>query len=344
MTQTLSLFSSLIILTFLSTTHLNAAVEEIEGGSDFTNVGRVAGSTLIGFEIQEYGESLFIEDDNGERKNNYTKRYDEGSISRYMYVLKPGQSPLLAIKNFQDGFAELGQVTDIYSCRASDCNKDLGQNIAWHKNRRFNTNSGSDLNLILGNSGIYAYDQRYWFASVTSEDANYSVSVYAAKANSRRKSSLKNIEADDTMVRVDIVTTNKIFEKNLEIVDASAIETKISQTGFIDLYGLYFDTGSHTLKDSSEPTMSEISKFLQANPEIKIFVVGHTDSDGSVDLNQTLSKRRAEEVVNRLVRDNGIESARLIGVGAGLISPVASNDTEEGKALNRRVVLVKNSQ
>ena len=77
-----------LLLTCLSHANSFAVVQEIAGGSDFPNVGRVAGSTMIGFDIQEYGEGSFIESDNGERKNNFSKRFVEGSLSSYFYVLK----------------------------------------------------------------------------------------------------------------------------------------------------------------------------------------------------------------------------------------------------------------
>lgn len=331
-------------LFFATITHAAIAVEEIEGSSDFPNVGRVADSVMIGYDIQEYGEGLFIKgikkgSSNSKKQFNKTieKQYVEGALSSYIYVLKSGQSPLLAIKNYQEGFAELGDVTNVYSCRSDECDSGLGEYFSWTKGRRFKTNN-RDLNTAFAVRSYYQ-GQRYWFATVKSESADYAVSVYAAQVSNTRK--FKHLNANDTIVRVDVVT-NKAFEKNLEVVDASAIEAKISQTGFIDLYGLYFDTGSHTLKESSVPAMSEIVKYLQANPSISLYVVGHTDSDGSLELNQSLSQRRAQEVVGRLVSENGIDTSRLKGIGVGLATPIASNDTEEGKALNRRVVLVKN--
>lgn len=327
------------LLLFTCVTQTAVAVAEIEGSSDFQSVGRVAGSVMIAYDVQEYGEGVFIEDmKKGKAHDKVTdakKRYVEGSLSSYVYVLKSGQSPTLALKNYQEGFAQLGEVTTVYSCRSDDCGGTFGNKFVWDKDRQIKANTRDIVSLF---NGRYR-GQRYWFATVKAEDAEYSVSVHASQA---KKYSYKDLEVNDTVVRVDIVT-NKVFKKDLEVVDASVIEEKITQAGFIDLYGLYFDTGSHTLKDSSVPAMSEIVKYLQTNSSIKLYVVGHTDSDGSFELNQSLSQRRAQEVVRRLVSENGIGSTRLKGVGAGLMTPIASNDTEEGKALNRRVVLVKNN-
>ena len=77
------------------------------------------------------------------------------------------------------------------------------------------------------------------------------------------------------------------------------------------------------------------------NPALKVFVVGHTDNVASLELNTRLSQARSEAVVQALVGRHGIAAARLIGMGVGPLVPVANNDSEEGRARNRRVELVK---
>jgi outer membrane protein OmpA-like peptidoglycan-associated protein len=79
---------------------------------------------------------------------------------------------------------------------------------------------------------------------------------------------------------------------------------------------------------------------LEQNPKLKIFVVGHTDSDGSVESNMKLSSDRAAAVVKALT-ENGISATRLKSSGVGPYCPVESNHTDEGKAKNRRVELVE---
>ncbi len=106
-------------------------------------------------------------------------------------------------------------------------------------------------------------------------------------------------------------------------------------------YGIYFDTGKSTIKPESAQAIGEIAKLLKADPGLKIFVVGHTDNQGGVESNIKLSQDRGEAVLQALVRDHGIAANRLGSYGCGLFTPVASNDTEEGRAKNRRVELVK---
>lgn len=136
-----------------------------------------------------------------------------------------------------------------------------------------------------------------------------------------------------------------IIEKqamNQDIVaDASSMANSLKESGKVAVYGIYFDTGKSVLKPESQPTLQEIDKLLKADPGLKLYVVGHTDNTGAFDANMKLSMDRAASVVNALVSQFSISAARLKACGDGPTSPVASNDNEDGKALNRRVELVK---
>ncbi len=139
--------------------------------------------------------------------------------------------------------------------------------------------------------------------------------------------------------------TISIIEKqamNQDVVaDANSLMSSIKETGKVAVYGIYFDTGKSTLKPESDPTLQEVTKLLKSNPDLKLYVVGHTDNVGVYETNMKLSMERALSVVNALVSKYSINAARLTACGDGPTSPVATNDTEEGKALNRRVELVK---
>jgi OOP family OmpA-OmpF porin len=125
------------------------------------------------------------------------------------------------------------------------------------------------------------------------------------------------------------------------VADAAAFANDIRTTGHAAVYGIYFDTGKSTIKPESAPAIGEIAKLLKADPGLKVQVVGHTDNVGDVDGNIKLSQDRGAAVLQALVRDHGIAPARLRSYGCGQFAPVASNDTEEGRAKNRRVELVK---
>ena len=123
--------------------------------------------------------------------------------------------------------------------------------------------------------------------------------------------------------------------------DAAAFSNDLKSTGHVAVYGINFDTGKSVIKPESAQAIGEIAKLLKADPGLKIHVVGHTDNVGDMDGNIKLSQERGEAVLQALVRDHGIAAARLRSYGCGQFAPVASNDTEEGRAKNRRVELVK---
>lgn len=127
-----------------------------------------------------------------------------------------------------------------------------------------------------------------------------------------------------------------------EVTDISAAEIKkgIDEEGRIAFYGIYFDTDKATLKPESGNALAEIAKYLKENAAVNVFIVGHTDNTGDFNHNNTLSKARAEAVVNELVSKYQVAKTRLIAQGVGPLSPVASNKTEDGKAKNRRVEMV----
>ena len=123
-------------------------------------------------------------------------------------------------------------------------------------------------------------------------------------------------------------------------VSADQIRKSITDTGKMVFYGIYFDTDKATLKAESEPTLVEMAKYLKANAQAKVFIVGHTDMQGGIERNQKLSQDRAAAVVAALAGKHGIAKDRLAADGVGPLAPVAANDTDAGRAKNRRVEMV----
>jgi outer membrane protein OmpA-like peptidoglycan-associated protein len=122
---------------------------------------------------------------------------------------------------------------------------------------------------------------------------------------------------------------------------AELFQSGLKSTGHVEVPGIYFDTGKSELKPESDAAVAEVAKLLKGDASLKVFVVGHTDNVAAFDLNAKLSQARAESVVLSLVTKHGIAAARLAGRGVGPLAPVASNDSEAGRAKNRRVELVK---
>jgi len=147
------------------------------------------------------------------------------------------------------------------------------------------------------------------------------------------------VRSYNNMYRLNIVE-KEIMEQNI-IANADAMGNDINSTGHVSVYGIYFDTGKSEIKPESDQAIEQISILLKNNASLNIYVVGHTDNVGTIDSNMKLSLDRANAVVNALVTKYAIAATRLKPYGVASLTPVASNDTEEGKAKNRRVELVK---
>ena len=115
-----------------------------------------------------------------------------------------------------------------------------------------------------------------------------------------------------------------------------ALETKRAY----DIYGIRFDVDKATIQPETQPLLDDIAQVLKNLPSWRLRIVGHTDATGDAASNQVLSLQRANAVKSALV-DRGIQASRLETEGAGQNQPVASNNTPEGRALNRRVALIR---
>jgi OmpA-OmpF porin, OOP family len=132
-----------------------------------------------------------------------------------------------------------------------------------------------------------------------------------------------------------------IVEKQLmeQVIQASEMLKALNTDGFIAL-DILFDTGKATIKPESQGIMDQIYDLLKNNPGLKVSIEGHTDNTGTPAGNKTLSESRAQAVAEAITR-RGIDKSRLTSKGWGQEKPVADNRTEEGKAKNRRVEIVK---
>lgn len=124
------------------------------------------------------------------------------------------------------------------------------------------------------------------------------------------------------------------------VLSAEDIAKEMKANGKATFYGIFFDTDKSDIKPESKETLEQMAKYLQTNPQINVFIVGHTDNIGAFEHNQQLSEKRAEAVVNYLIENYQIAASRLKGYGVSSLSPVSANTSEEGKSKNRRVEMV----
>lgn len=129
------------------------------------------------------------------------------------------------------------------------------------------------------------------------------------------------------------------MQQSVGFIKADAMASALGKDGHVALY-LNFDTDSDVIRPDSKPVVQEIATLLRTDPRLKLKVEGHTDNSGEAAHNRELSRQRAEAVV-RAVAGTGIDGTRLQAAGMGADKPLADNATEEGRARNRRVELVK---
>ncbi len=128
------------------------------------------------------------------------------------------------------------------------------------------------------------------------------------------------------------------LKEKMGIIDPYILEIKLKKIkigGSVILRNVFFNTGSHELLPESRVELEKLIEFLKLNSTLVIEISGHTDNVGTQELNQKLSEARAEEVYNYL-KFKGIDEIRMTYAGYGFSIPVSSNDTPEGRSLNRR--------
>jgi OmpA-OmpF porin, OOP family len=132
------------------------------------------------------------------------------------------------------------------------------------------------------------------------------------------------------------------YISNIKITTAAPdMRNKLLTEGKLVTYGIYFDVNKDLVKPESYGTLKEIAAILNEVPDVKVKIVGHTDSDGSDAANLDLSRRRGASVKSELAKAFNVNSDRLETDGMGENQPVAPNDSPSNKALNRRVEFIK---
>ncbi len=123
--------------------------------------------------------------------------------------------------------------------------------------------------------------------------------------------------------------------------ERSQVLKDLMEKGSFSTNAILFNSGSATIKSGSDSILADLAEALKINSDLKLKIVGHTDSDGSDDANLKLSKDRATSVRAALINKYSIDASRLIADGKGENQPIAENTSNDGKAQNRRVEFIK---
>lgn len=306
-----------LILCLLPAASPFARGQDKEESKDHPLISRYPGSVIKDYNQKEYDEfelPMGVANQDGEKVGEPGKtQHLEGKVTFIRYDDPKGRSVLEVYRNFEGalrtaGFAILYTCTSVQQCGWGNRSSSPGRSEEW-----------------IDNGAV-----RHLSARLPRPQGDVYVSLIVQQ----------HIVAETPETLLDVIEV-KPMETGLVTVNAESLGGDLSRSGHAAVYGIYFETGKADVKPESDATLKEIAKLLEQNPQLKIYVVGHTDNQGTLDLNIELSKRRADAVLGALAAKYGVAADRLRALGDGPSAPVASNDTEDGRARNRRVELVK---
>ncbi len=310
---------------------ISTALADVSGGRDPEGLKRYENSELIAYrqpKVDEFTLPLGRPIKMGDVPKYEKSESLVGRVSRYAYLAPEGVTAAALFLNYKSEFEAMGLET-LYTKKPGE--------RGWF-GVTFNQQSAEDKL-----AHILAYNQaeeRVFVGKTTAETPTYYYLFVTTYKDGQRGIHDKKVQKGSALAYLQVIAPEKIQQK-MVFVDAAKMASELASQGRVALYGLYFDTAKDTLREDSLSTVEEIAKLLKEHPELKVRLVGHTDNEGQPDYNLDLSRRRAAKVAKALTGSQGILAERLDSFGCGLYAPIASNDSAEGKAKNRRVELVK---
>lgn len=287
-----------------------ALCQDTEGSKDNPLISRYPGAVINGYSQKEFNEFELPLSKVADGKYAKTQHV-EGKVTGIHYDSPSNRSALEIYRNYDAALQRAGFQT-LFSCGPKACG-DQPPSEAFPADGAF---------------GNYSDQTRYLAAKLSRPQGDVYVALWVYDSGFDVKQFLAVVES-------------KPMESGLVTVSAEGLAGDIQRTGHASVYGIYFDTGKAEVKPESDAALKEIAKLLQQDAQLKLYVVGHTDNQGALDMNMDLSRRRADAVLAALSGKYGVAAARLHALGDGPSAPVAANETEEGRARNRRVELVK---
>lgn len=255
-----------------------------------------------------------------------------GKITALVYVVRGDHTPLEIGENYKQSLVGQG-----FTVLAAAEGKSIGQ-MCWTL----------DLEDICYRSGVYGESYKL---QVKKSDAagDTFVDIVVGQAKDQIKGRPAGpkplpdmvVEPGENTVVVQIITP-KTLDNHMVKEDPSFILGQLKASGKVDLYGINFDTDAARIRPESADVVAAIAAALRQDATLRLEVAGHTDNVGPPAHNLALSRERAAAVVAALVA-KGIAPDRLRPEGYGATRPVATNDTEAGRAKNRRVELARQS-
>jgi outer membrane protein OmpA-like peptidoglycan-associated protein len=300
---------------------------DCDGCKDHPMLARYPGSILFGGDQKAFEEAALpvgpvTQNDAGEPIAPKTLNVT-GKRTRLFYLAPRERSALEVFANYKEALAKAG-MSVVWTCSDVECGSDFLHTAPQIMHVHLTGTSVADDGFTL------AERPRYLLAKLARASGDVHVMVMAADLPDSQRPAI-----------YVMLIESKPMDTGMVTVAANALDQSLISTGKAVIYGIYFDLDKADIKAESKAQLDQIGRLMSEHADLKLVVTGHTDNQGSADYNQKLSQRRADAIVTALIGGYAVASNRLSAQGLGASSPVASNDTDEGRAKNRRVELIK---
>lgn len=298
------------------------AQKDIAGAADHVLVGRYEGSVATFYQAKAYDEVKlpFM----AARKDKAAWQSDlAGRLTSIRYEGPAGRSVLEVMRNYESALKAKGFEIRLFCREAKECSPGRSPSDFWDAAR--------------GKVGMpTTWDTTvYLLAEKQADSGKTTVGILGVETKAT------NTKPMMPHVAVTVVESKPMESAKIAVVEATEMQQAIDRDGRIAIYGITFDFDKSDVKPESTAQIEQLAALLKQNPRLEVLIVGHTDGQGAFDYNLSLSQRRAQAVVEALVSGHAIERKRLTPAGAGMVAPVATNRTEDGRAKNRRVEIVE---
>lgn len=307
-----------------------SSAADLAGAKDHPLVSRFKGAQIVGYAQADFGKAAFPA---GRDSQTGAVKVQEvtGRITSIAYDVPPGKQALEVFASYRQALTVAGfRIT--YSCHAGREGEPgacggyaFGTAYGDPVVKRMRGDQAHIINALDATDGNVSY----LLATIDHAGSKASVGVYVGQDEGEAK----------TEVLLQVVEQAAMQQDEVR-VDAAAIGKSLASEGKVALYGLHFAADSDQLQADSKPTLDDMAKALKAAPSLRVYIVGHTDNSGTLAHNLALSQQRAQAVVNALTTRYGIAPTRLAAKGLASYAPVAANDSDAGRAKNRRVEMV----
>lgn len=318
--------------------------DEFEDPGDHPLIPRISGSEMISYQARELAQVTLPLGRHSGSDGFEDSVSLEGRHSSYTYILREPEATTLMVKRAYQQALEDNGFEILWS--GSD-REELG--------RRFRTHDIFDrprMGRQTRTAGRSDREVRYLAVNHEDEGVHASLMMYQNR-DFEPVVFLDVMEEHQAELEIELVPANpeaahdadlRRLAENPEQLSTEDMETSLMRDGRVAVRDILFGFDSDDIVSESEAALSTIGSLMEEKSDLKLLVVGHTDSVGDFQYNLQLSMERATAVTEWMQDEYDISASRLQAAGAGMMAPATTNRTDEGRARNRRVELVEITQ